>query len=166
MSSLLFLADQITVIKRKYISRPTVTSPTFRVMLYETEGYRGLAHHGGPPGWLEESDPAGVLLYVMDVPCRNARLFRTVSVALTGAVGIFSCCYIANLDNNPSRATSRKEGMGWCSSKPMPSLWRCPIECLKIQTLLIRFFTNCKREGMLRKGSIYLIRYRVKLRSL
>jgi hypothetical protein len=27
---------------------------------------RGLAHHGGPPGWLEESDPAGVILYVMD----------------------------------------------------------------------------------------------------
>jgi hypothetical protein len=27
---------------------------------------RGLAEHGGPPGWLEESDPAGVVLYVMD----------------------------------------------------------------------------------------------------
>jgi hypothetical protein len=27
---------------------------------------RGLAQHGGPPGWLEESDPAGVILYVMD----------------------------------------------------------------------------------------------------
>ncbi len=26
---------------------------------------RGLVHHGGPPGWLE-SDPAGVILYVMD----------------------------------------------------------------------------------------------------
>ncbi len=26
---------------------------------------RGLAQHGGPPGWLEESDPAGVILYVM-----------------------------------------------------------------------------------------------------
>jgi hypothetical protein len=29
---------------------------------------RGLAQHGGPPGWLEESDPAGVILYVMDGP--------------------------------------------------------------------------------------------------
>ncbi len=27
---------------------------------------RGLAQHGGPPGWLEESDPAVVILYVMD----------------------------------------------------------------------------------------------------
>jgi hypothetical protein len=27
---------------------------------------RGLAHHGGPLGWLEESDPVGVVLYVMD----------------------------------------------------------------------------------------------------
>jgi hypothetical protein len=30
---------------------------------------RGLAQHGGPPGWLEESDPAGVILYVMDGWC-------------------------------------------------------------------------------------------------
>jgi hypothetical protein len=29
---------------------------------------RGLAQHGGPPGWLEESDPAGCHLYVMDGP--------------------------------------------------------------------------------------------------
>jgi hypothetical protein len=31
---------------------------------------RGLAQPGGPPGWLEESVPAGVTLYVMDVPYR------------------------------------------------------------------------------------------------
>ncbi len=31
---------------------------------------RGLAEHGGPPGWLEESDPAGVISYVMDEPYR------------------------------------------------------------------------------------------------
>ncbi len=29
---------------------------------------RGLAQHGGPPGWLEETDPAGETLYVMDGP--------------------------------------------------------------------------------------------------
>jgi hypothetical protein len=29
---------------------------------------RRLAQHGGPPGWLEESDPAGVILHVRDVP--------------------------------------------------------------------------------------------------
>jgi hypothetical protein len=31
---------------------------------------RGLAQHGGPPGCLEESDPAGVILYVMGGPYR------------------------------------------------------------------------------------------------
>jgi hypothetical protein len=36
---------------------------------------RGQTQHGGPPGWLEESDPAGVIFYVMNgpavsVPCR------------------------------------------------------------------------------------------------
>jgi hypothetical protein len=44
---------------------------------------RGLAQHGGPPGWLEESDPAGVILYVMDGPHRLA-FSRTVPVALRG----------------------------------------------------------------------------------
>jgi hypothetical protein len=27
---------------------------------------RELVQHGGLPGWLEESDPAGVIFYVMD----------------------------------------------------------------------------------------------------
>ncbi len=27
---------------------------------------RGLARYGGPDGWLEESYPAGVILYVMN----------------------------------------------------------------------------------------------------
>jgi hypothetical protein len=27
---------------------------------------RGLAQHGGRPDWLEESNPAGVIFYVMD----------------------------------------------------------------------------------------------------
>jgi hypothetical protein len=31
---------------------------------------RGLVQHGTSPGWLEESDPAGVILFVMDGPCR------------------------------------------------------------------------------------------------
>jgi hypothetical protein len=33
------------------------------VLLLMRPKARGLAHHGGPPGWLEESDPAGVILY-------------------------------------------------------------------------------------------------------
>ncbi len=28
---------------------------------------RGLAQHGGPPGWLEKSDPACVILYMVDL---------------------------------------------------------------------------------------------------
>ncbi len=36
----------------------------------EAEGYRGLAQHGSPHSWLEKSDPAGVILYVMDAAHR------------------------------------------------------------------------------------------------
>ena len=38
---------------------------------------RWLAQHGGTPGWLEESDPAGVILYVMHGPHRLPFLYRT-----------------------------------------------------------------------------------------
>jgi len=63
---------------------------------------RGLAQYGGPPSWMEESDPAGGILYG---PYRLP--FRTVPVALTGAArlradGISSCCYIVNVHNQPS----------------------------------------------------------------
>ncbi len=44
---------------------------------------RGLAQHGGPPGQLEESDPAGVILYVTDG--HHLILFHTLPVALTEA---------------------------------------------------------------------------------
>ncbi len=46
---------------------------------------RELVQHGGPSGWLEESDPAGVILYVMDEPDSLPLLYCTVPVALTGA---------------------------------------------------------------------------------
>jgi hypothetical protein len=39
---------------------------------------RGLdLQQGGPGGWLEESDPAGVILYVMDGPYRLSFLYYT-----------------------------------------------------------------------------------------
>ncbi len=38
---------------------------------------RGLAQNGGLPGWLEDSDPAGVILYVMDGPYCLPFLNRT-----------------------------------------------------------------------------------------
>jgi hypothetical protein len=52
---------------------------------------RGLAQHGGPPGWLEESDLAGVILYVMDgsyrlpffrLPCQEQRSCELVEFQL------------------------------------------------------------------------------------
>ncbi len=39
---------------------------------------------------------------------------------------ISSCYYIINVHNHPSWATSRKEGMAWYSSRPMPSLYSYP----------------------------------------
>jgi hypothetical protein len=45
---------------------------------------RGLAQHGARPGWLGESDLAGVILYVM--AGHTACLFRNVPVALTRLV--------------------------------------------------------------------------------
>ncbi len=44
---------------------------------------RGLAQHGGTPGWLEESDPAGVIMYLMDGPYHLPFPYRTG--CLTGA---------------------------------------------------------------------------------
>jgi hypothetical protein len=56
---------------------------------------------------------------------RTACLSRTVPIAMTGAAqlradGIYSCCYAVNVHNHPWWGTSRKEGMAWYSSKPMP----------------------------------------------
>jgi hypothetical protein len=45
---------------------------------------RGLAQHGGVPGWLEESDPARCD-FVRDGWTNTACLFRTVPIALPGA---------------------------------------------------------------------------------
>ncbi len=68
----------------------------------------------------------------MDGPQRLPFPYRTgcpdVSLALTGAAqlradGISSCCYGGNVHNHPSWAMSRKEGIVWYSSRPMPSLW-------------------------------------------
>jgi hypothetical protein len=38
---------------------------------------RGLAQRGSLPDWLEDSDPAGVILYVMDGPYRLPFTYRT-----------------------------------------------------------------------------------------
>jgi hypothetical protein len=56
----------------KLQSRASHFCPILVVTTNEAEGYRGLVQHGGSPGWLEESDPAGEILYVMDGPYRLA----------------------------------------------------------------------------------------------
>ncbi len=87
---------------------------------------RWLAQHGGPPGWLEGCDLAGVILYVMDGPCRLPFPYRTGcpdgSCPAVCWWNFQPCCYIVNVHNHPSWAKSRKEGMAWYSSRPMPSL--------------------------------------------
>jgi hypothetical protein len=37
----------------------TLFEAVYLVRTNEAEDYRGLAQYGGPPGWLEEIDPAG-----------------------------------------------------------------------------------------------------------
>jgi hypothetical protein len=79
-----------------------------RFALNEAEGYRGLGQHGGPPGWLEESDPAGVILYVVDGAYHLPFPYRT------GAL---------ELPKLRADGQTHKEGMACYSSRPMPSLW-------------------------------------------
>ncbi len=60
---------------------------------------RGLARNGGPPGWMEESDPTVVVLYVMDGPYRLPFPYRTgcsEGAAQLLAAAISICCYIIN----------------------------------------------------------------------
>ncbi len=52
----------------------TVFEAVYLVRTNEAEDYRGLSQHGGPPGWLEESEPAG---------CDFLRDGRSVPPALT-----------------------------------------------------------------------------------
>ncbi len=94
---------------------------------------RGLAHHGGPSGWLEESDPARVILYLMNGPYRPHFPYLTARLSvpyrlpwqelLSCDLMEFTAAVIVNVRNHPSWATSRKQGMAWYSSRPMPSLW-------------------------------------------
>ncbi len=56
-----------------------------------------LVQHGGLAGWLEESDPAGVIL--CDGQAILPAFFHTVPYGLTGAAklkseGISCCCHI------------------------------------------------------------------------
>ncbi len=67
---------------------------------------RWLAQHGGPPGWLEESDPAG---------CDFARDGRYMLPALTDHTTCpgSGADLLPNVHKTPPWSTSRKEGMAW-----------------------------------------------------
>jgi hypothetical protein len=58
---------------------------------------RGFAQHGGPPGWLDEKDPAGRDLVRDGQSMPSALTDRNVCPALSGATqlrasGKSSCC--------------------------------------------------------------------------
>jgi hypothetical protein len=83
---------------------------------------RGLAQHGGPPGWLEDSDPGGVILNVMEWPYRLTFPYRTGCPDRCPAASwwnfqlvLFSKC------TQPSWAMSRKKGLA-CYSVVDPCL--------------------------------------------
>jgi hypothetical protein len=85
-----------------YGLKPSVYITVKSVSLPMRPKARGLVQHGDPPFWLEESGPAGVILYVMDGPYR-----LPFPVALTGAAqlrahGISSCCYVLCKCTQPS----------------------------------------------------------------
>ncbi len=54
---------------------------------------RGLAQHGGPPGWLEESDPACYIVRYGRAINRLPFSYR-IGAAQLRADGISSCCYL------------------------------------------------------------------------
>ncbi len=68
---------------------------------------RWLAQHGGPPGWLEESDPAG---------CDFVRDGRSVPPALKVPHHLHRS--VLNVYKTPSKATSRNESLAWYSIDP------------------------------------------------
>jgi hypothetical protein len=47
---------------------------------------RGLAQRSGPPGWLDESGPAGVILYVIGGPTKENKSFLIYKKIQSGAV--------------------------------------------------------------------------------
>jgi hypothetical protein len=76
---------------------------------------RGLAQHGGPPDWLEESDPAGCV-FVRDGRSMPPALTTTPLAPVWGS-SITKCA-----QNTVMSYTSSKEGMAWYFSRPMPYL--------------------------------------------
>ncbi len=84
---------------------------------------RGLAQHGGPPGWLEDSNPAGAILCVMEGPYRTGCPDRSCPAASwwNFQLLLYSKC------PKPSTMSYVPQGRyGWYSSWPVTSLCSSP----------------------------------------
>ncbi len=88
----------------------------YSVVVPMTLKARGLAQHGGPSGWLQESDQTNVFRHVMDGPHRLPFPYRTgcpdrsCTAASWWNFQLLLYCK-CTVNNHPSWATSRKEGM-------------------------------------------------------
>jgi hypothetical protein len=76
---------------------------------------RRLAQNGGPPGWFEESDPAG-RDFVRDGRSMPPDLMDHTTCPVQRLI-----CY--KMYTKHRHELQCKEGMAWHSSWPMPSLW-------------------------------------------
>ncbi len=92
---------------------------------------RGLAQHGGPPGWLEESDPAGCYFV------RDGRSMpdHTTCPGLSGAV------YYKMYTKHRQELRHAEKAWPGTLSGPMPSLWYHTIllQILNIHLILGRY---------------------------
>jgi hypothetical protein len=88
---------------------------------------RGLVQHGGPPGWLEESDPAG---------CDFVRDGRSMPDHTT-CPGLSGALYYKMYTKHRQELHHAKGDMAWYSSRPMPSLWSHTIIFLSFYILNI-----------------------------
>ncbi len=76
---------------------------------------------------LGDSDPAGVILYVMEEPYRLPFPYRSGCpdrIWWNFELPLYNKC-------TQSWATLREEGMAWYSSRSMPSLWSRPLKQTK-----------------------------------
>ncbi len=77
---------------------------------------RGLAQHGTPPSWLEESEPGWCdfcTWWTVNATCPDGPHHLPQS----------GSDLLLNVHKISSWVTSRKESMAWYSSRPKPSLW-------------------------------------------
>ncbi len=89
---------------------------------------RGLAQHGGPPGWLKESDPAGVILYMVDGPYRLPFPYRIGCPDMSCPTAYWwnpSCCYIVRSMYTTVRHELRHARKAWPGTLVDPGLLSC-----------------------------------------